>query len=48
MIVSQRILMRRLHEKVHIQGAQDLMNEAYLLVRCSDEGCSANQELDFS
>jgi hypothetical protein len=30
-----------------MQGAQTLRNEAYILVRRSDEGCSATQKLDF-
>ncbi len=34
-------------KKLQIQGAQILRNEAYLLVRRSDEGCSATQKLDF-
>ncbi len=30
-----------------MQGAQILRNEAYIEVRCNDEGCSATQQLDF-
>jgi hypothetical protein len=30
-----------------MQGAQILRNEAYREVRCSDEGCSATQKLNF-
>jgi hypothetical protein len=34
-------------KKLHIQGTQIRRNEAHLLVRRSDEGCSATQKLDF-
>jgi hypothetical protein len=30
-----------------MQGAQILRNEAYIKVRCNDEGCSATQQMDF-
>ena len=30
-----------------MQGAQILRNEAYIEVRCNDEGCSATQQMDF-
>ena len=30
-----------------MQGAQVLRNEAYLNIRCNDEGCSATQQMDF-
>jgi hypothetical protein len=30
-----------------MQGAQILRNEAYIEVRCNDEGCSATQQVDF-
>jgi len=31
-----------------MQGAQILRNEAYIEVRCSDEGCSATQPFGFA
>ncbi|PIP36521.1 MAG: hypothetical protein COS92_01740 [Desulfobacterales bacterium CG07_land_8_20_14_0_80_52_14] len=34
-------------KKLQMQGAQILRNEAYLLVRRNDEGCSATQQMDF-
>jgi len=32
-------------EKVHMQGAQILRNEAYLQIRRNDEGCRATQQM---
>jgi hypothetical protein len=30
-----------------MQGAQIMRNEAYIIVRCNDEGCSGTQQNDF-
>jgi hypothetical protein len=34
-------------KKLQMQGAQSLRNEAYIEVRCNDEGGSATQQMDF-
>jgi hypothetical protein len=40
--------MGRQRKKIQMQGAQILRNEAYIKVRCNDEGCSATQPLGFA
>ena len=40
--------MRRQRKKIQMQGAQILRNEAYIEVRCNDEGCSATQPFGFA
>ncbi|PIU84885.1 MAG: hypothetical protein COS67_10775, partial [Deltaproteobacteria bacterium CG06_land_8_20_14_3_00_44_19] len=34
-------------KKLQMQGAQILRSEAYLGIRCNDEGCSATPQVDF-
>ena len=38
---------RRPSKKIQMQGAQIRRNEAYLLARCNEWGCSATQQRDF-
>ncbi len=47
LMISLKVGIRRQRKKIQMQGAQILRNEAYIEVRCNDEGCSATQHMDF-
>jgi hypothetical protein len=48
MMISQKVGIRRQRKKVQMQGAQILRNEAYIEVRCNDEGCRTTQPFGFA
>jgi hypothetical protein len=45
---ANQVGIRRQRKKIQMQGAQILRNEAYIKVRCNDEGYSATQPFGFA